>query len=425
MVNSRKTYRATMSQVATWSATAPVAGATWVHLPVIGAPEPKYDVELTNAQRANANAASSMELFKRKGIFQYPLETQFFTGTLGIDGALGDGAISSYFLESLWDSYWGGVGAHAFAGTTCTGVGTGKSSDLTVGSTANCVAGQCILVAFAATGTWEIAAIEKVVDGTHLTLDHDLTTQPANLDVVYGGHTYMVTRGQRTKADYILVEKAAGETGAHSILGGPCQVMNASLEGLAAGGDLRIKMMIEGQTWIQSGTGHTVSTALAPTTFTKNAFTGAPIVARGGQVRINGTAVCMAEGKVDFNVMHEWLQCSSGVMGRDNPMVVGCEAPTITVVEPYLAARKVAEEAQSGFPVLLSHSVGTTAAAAARGSMAVFMPNAQVIAPEGPYSANTLGTSSTFVGRDPAESSDAVIAAQLTQPIYFTLFGGN
>lgn len=417
-MSTQKKYRVTTSQVATYGATAPVAGATWKHIPQIGQVKPGYPSNPSDANIANSNGASSMRYIKNKGPFTFTLETPFYTGNLAIDGASGDGPIGSYFLESQWDSYWGAVGAHVFAGTTCTGTGTGLSSDLTVTTTTGCVAGQGICVAFAATGLWEFAHITKVVDATHLTLDHDLSATPAAADVVYGGHTYMMTTGQRTKADYYLVEMDG-----HSVLGGAAQVFSAKLAGLAAGSDLRIQMAIEGADWVQSGTGHTVSTQLQPSSFTKNQFTGSPIIAKGGMAIINGTRVCMADGSVDFGVAHEWNDCGSGPNGRDNPAVVGCEAPTINIVEPYLAARKVAEEAGTGFPMMLAHSVGSTAAAAARGAFSVFMPNAQVTAPEAPYAQSQLGMASAFVGRNPAESSNAVLAL-LTQPIYFTLYGG-
>ncbi|WP_196301508.1 hypothetical protein, partial [Streptococcus pneumoniae] len=67
----------------------------------------------------------------------------------------------------------------------------------------------------------------------------------------------------------------------------------------------------------------------------------------------------------------------------------------------------------------------TTAAAAARGGFSVFLPNAQVTAPEAPYGQSQLGTASAFEGRNPAESPVANIAANLTQPVYFTIFGGK
>jgi hypothetical protein len=419
-MSTMKKYRVNTSQVATYGATAPVAGATWVHIPQIGQVKPAYPTNYSDANIANNAGAASMRYVTNKGPFTFALETMFHTGTLGIDGASGDGVIGSYYLESQWDSYWGGVGAHVFAGTTCTGVGTGMTTDLTVTTTAGCVAGQGILVAFAATGLWEFAHIVKVTDGTHLTLDHDLAATPAAADVVYGGHTYMMTTGQRTKADYYLVEMDG-----HSVLGGPGQVFSAKLAGLAAGSDLRIQMGVECADWVQSGTGHTVSTALAPTSFVKNAFTGSPIIAKGGMAIINGTRVCMADGGVDFGVTHEWNPCASGTNGRDNPSVVSVEKPTISIVEPYLAARKIAEEVGTGFPMMIAHSVGSTAAAAARGGFSVFFPNAQTTSPEAQYGQSQLGMASAFEGRTPAESPVANIAANLTQPVYFTIFGGK
>jgi hypothetical protein len=408
-MTTERIYRVNASEVATYGTAAPGVGETWTHVPQIGRPRPPVGVNFDDANVENSLGLSSTRYVANDGPFAYPIETQLFTGTKGEDGAGADTSPTAAYLHNLWLSLFGmaAVANPAPVGTTAGAAsGPGKTTDLQTAAsgTANWAVGDGIMC------NGQVNFVEKVVDSTHATLMYDFSPTPSPGDVIYCGFNFSAVNGVRTKYEYLTVEESG-----HGWLYGPGQVMSGKIAGMAAGNGLRVQMGFEG---------NSIAAGVTPTTFTPNAFTGQPAIAKGGQCVINQTATAIAEASCDFGIIKNWLEDATAVNGRGGVEIAGQEA-TVTIVEPYLAQRVTDYRAGTTFPLMIAFTVGSTNAAKARGWVGLFIPNAQLDpTAEGLYSQNQLGLASTFKSHNPALSSDAIIAANCTKACYLSIGGG-
>lgn len=382
-------------------ASAQVAGASWIHLPVEGTPEGTREIGIDTAAVSNARGNDSVDYptVRKGGISGLVIPT--FGGNVGLDGAGGDSAPTTVFLQALLENYFNGTFA-SHAGTTTSTNGIGSSGDpLDVTSATGITVGSALMV------NGEFRFVESI-SGTAVVLNQPLSAAPSNGDVVYGGFSIGVTLGNSVDHYLAINEELANGEGTQYYAG---EVMALQLTGLAAGNGLKWNIGFESNTWTDEVT---------PSSFTANAYTAAPVVAAAGEVLVNGTATCISDGSVDFGVRKEWVPCSTGEQGRDGVEVFGA-SPTATITEYYTASRLTQYTGRTGIDVMFAFSNGSTNAAKARHAIAVWMPNAQVMT-AGAAVGNLRGMSTTFNARDPDSTQ---VAAGITSPIYLAIFGGR
>lgn len=405
-MSSAKVLRVNYSEVATRATAAPTNGSTWTHVPVLDFPLPDLQQGVDTAQEANNTGTASLDYATVRRA-PYSFSTHVFTGTKGDDGAGSDTDPSSCFMQKPLESYFGVAARNAW-GLTASAVtvgaasGAGKTGDLVVNSTTSIAVGDGLMIG------GEIRFVEKVVDATHLTLNVDLSSSPSNATVVYAGYNFKPTLGEYAKYIYMDVERDG-----HSWLLGPGKFTGLKL-GVTAKGLLKYDWNYDGETW---------TSGFAPSSFVENAFTGSPVVASSGQVYFGTTATCISEGSIDFGVLHEDQPCATGTNGTDGLEIVGSMGAKASVKTFYAAGDFTAFGARTAQQFQFGWTVGSTAAAQARGSVAVWMPNAQVMVKEDSIQSQ-VGESVEIMARSPQKSTDAIIAANCTSAVYYTVFGG-
>ena len=396
---SNSVRRYNYATVSAYTDTAPVAGDTWTHLPLEGAPEGTREQAVDAAAVANARGNDSPDYATVKRGELGGIVVPTFGGTLGLDGAGGDTAPTSVFLDALHASYFG-VAKVSAAGTTCTTNGVGSVADpMDVTSATGLVVGMAVQV----NGQFRVIT---AISGTAIVLNADLSPAPANLDPVYASFMYKPTLGELASYLYINEELANGE----GYLYGPGRITALSLNGLAAGNGLKWGATFQGNTWTDDVT---------PASFTANAFTASPLVAAAGEVMVSGTSTCISDGSVDFGVKHQWRPCATATEGRDGAEIIGA-SPSVSVTEYFSASRLTQFTGRTGLNVMLAFSNGATNAAKARHAVVVWMPNAQAMT-AGAAIDGVRGMSTSFAGRDP---TSAQVTAGITAPIYLSIFGG-
>jgi hypothetical protein len=393
--------RYTFAEVATYTTAGPDAAATWTHIPIEGTPEGTREMATDAAAVSNARGNDSMDYpTVRRGALS-GLVVPAFGGNVAFDGAAGDSPPTSFYLQKMFEHYFGADAVSA-AGTTTTSTGIGSAGDpLDVTSATGLVVGMAL----------EVNGEFRVITGIStnaITLDQDLSAAPAPGDVVYASWMVKPTLGELAEYLYISEELANGE-GYLYMQGKPNALQ---LTGLAAGNGLKWTLGFESNDFEE--------VPVVPNTFTPNAFTAQPPVVASADVSVAGTSTCISDGSVDFGVKHEWRACATAVNGRDGMEIIGC-SPTVNVTEYFSSSRLSQFTGRAGLNVRLAFTNGSSNLAKARHAIVVWMPNAQCNT-AGAAIGNIRGMSTTFLGRDP---TTAQIAAGVTAPIYLSIFGGR
>jgi hypothetical protein len=403
-VGSALVNRYNHAEVATYATTAPTNASTWTDSAVLGAPMPVLEMGEDAALQANTRGASS-NAYPTVRKCSIDLQTRLHTGNKGLDGSGGDSDPTNPFHPLLLKSLFNGAGSAAFTGTTAAAAsGAGRTAPLKVTSATNLAVGMAIM------WSGEVAFI-KAISGTDITLNRDFSSSPANLDVIYGAFNYGLALGDQSTYLYQLVERDG-----HRWLLGPGAVMNAKLSGLASGQGLRMDWSYQGGYW----TG-----GFAPSTFTPNVYTDSPIVGKSGQYYVDNTSRLLSEATLDFGIQKEWRESPNGTEGLDGVEVVGQSAPTLSGKHFYASGDWSKYQARTSFELMGAFSVGSTAAEKARGTVAFYMPNAQMVVKEG-TAQNQVASDVTIVGRNPQDPVSGVLSyTSLVAPLYFAVFGGR
>jgi hypothetical protein len=405
-MSSAKPLRVNEAEVATFTTTAPVAGSTWRHVPVIESPLPTRTQERDEALEGNSRGTDSM-VYPTVQSSEYQFQTRIYTGTTGTEDTAS--AISPFMQRALED-YFGYDADTAFSGTTVAAAsGPGQSSALKVTSASNISVGD--ILGFGGTDTQsppiEFRAV-TAISGTDVTLNADLTDADnyASGAIVYGGAQFVPTLGLRAKHHYLNVE----ENGRSTLIG-PGKFTGLSITGMAAAGAARYNWTFQGNDF---------AAGVTPDTFTPNAFTGSPIVTKGMQIYVGTVATQVAELGVEFNFGHEWKMDGTATHGRAGIELVNVGGSRVSFKEYHVAQRETDWEAQSGVSVFGAAYVGSTRAAGSRGAIAFFIPNATLVTTRDKLN-NQTSLSTVFEARDP---TSAQVTAGLTSSIYYCVFGG-
>lgn len=403
MGRSARVNRVSIHERATFDAADPGAGSTWIHMPAI---EPGFITktqEVDDAQISNLYGGRSPDRATVQSS-SYSFSVPFFTGSAAFDGASGDSDPTSFYCQPLWENF------HCRAATTIAGTtvasssGPGQSSALKVTSATGMLVGMALMV-----GT-EVRFI-TAISGTDITLDDDLGTS-SNYDagtIIYGG--FFLRPDLATYAKYIDVNH---QMSTHSDMLKKGRVSGLTIDGMEAKSGLKLNWSI---------TGDGFGAGVTPNTMTDNAFTGAMIVAQGGTIQVNGTARACTLSSVNYGFEHSERTTSStsgATNGRDGWELTAL-SPTIELESYYSSTDWTAYTGRTETPLSIVMSVGSTNAARARGTLAIFMPNTQRdVSDTRPN--NQVGTKATFKGLLP---TSAQISSGLLYPIYTTIFGGR
>lgn len=395
------------SEVATAGATAPVAGATWTHLPAIGTPRGSIDQAYDDVNQTNSRGNKVATRPTRKS-GKISLELPFLTGTLGLDGAGGDSAPTSCYLQKCIEAAFGGVannngsGTQAdFAGTTLTTGGTTSIPKFT--AVTNLRVGD--FVAFDT--TFQVRQV-TAISGSDVTIDRAITSA-ANGVVVYGFFNFRAYKDGDTGASEKHLYITHVMQG-HEDMFGPGRPV-ITWESLTAGAGLRIKMDFDGNQWADGVT---------PSSLPDTVFTGAELVGVGATLAINGTETQANIKSLTNGIQYAWHNATTGTEGRDGLRIMGQLDPVLTLSTLYADADRTAYGDGTAVPVVGNVSVGSTAAAKARGTFAFAMPNAQRVFKHG-IEDNMDKSDLTFMGRDPTEAQRT---AGLNHPLYIGIAGG-
>lgn len=392
----------TYSEVATFATTAPAAGATWLPLPAIGNPRIKKEQGIDEAQETNLYGARSPHYSTAKAS-SFGCQTRIYTGTKAFDGVGGDSDPAACFLQKAHEHYFGMAASAAFTGTTV-GVasGPGNTTPLIVTSAANLAVGMGIQVGS------EIRFI-TAISGVNITLNADLLVAAnyVSTTAIYGAFNFRPTLGNFTKKLYVN-----HQIHGHSDMAGPMQVSSWKIGGLGAKDGLRLDLGF---------TGSSYAAGVTPSSQPTNAYVS-PIVAVAGTILINGSARAVVTGSIDPGCKWEPVTTSSTSGAVDG--VEGWEMTEVTPsaeLESYYASADWTDYAAStARDIMIAHQVGSTNAAKARGSIAVWMPQGQMTVDDSQPN-NQVGQKLSIKGNVP---TTAQITAGLTSPVYVAIFGG-
>lgn len=404
MRGSAAVARYSLAEVATYATAAPADSAYTTLLSVEGTPESQRVQASDPVAVANLRGNIHPDVATHRHSTLPGIVIPTYGGNVAFDGAGGDSPPARQHVEKCLQSLFGTDGANAFAGNTiASGGGAGVTAPLKLTDSTGLVATAGIYVA----GEF---AVVKEVDGQDVTLFHDLVGGiPADGTPVYGSRVYSPTMGDRAKYHYLNEERANGEGYTH----GPGRFDTGGLSGLGAGGALKWNFTFLSNDW--------TDTPVNVASYPANEFTADPVVAAAGKVAINGVATCIADGSINFGIKHARVPCATGTNGFDGIELVAPVEPVINVSEYSSTTRMTQYRGRTGIPVLVGFSNGSTNATRARHSIAVFLPNAQVMTNPGAV-ADLRGLATQFVGRDP---TPAQVAAGIDKSIYLYVFGGR
>lgn len=399
-MTTAKYGRYSIAEVATFATDAPVAGSTWAHIPALERPIPKKTQNTDNAQESSNDGALSPAWITTRDA-SIALQMRVHTGSLGFDGASGDADPTSLFAQKLLESYFGAAAYGSFTGTTISG---GTTAEPTFTSVSNLRVGDAVAIETAAGGA-EIRFVTKIATST-VTLDRAITAATNGLKV-YGAWNFRPTLGVYAPHHYVNCE-----LGAEDVLLGPGRATEFKIEGLAAQQGARYSFGFAADKY---------AAGVTPTSLTSAAvaYTGAPLVSKAGTLAIAGTAVSCPDLSIDPGVKHAPLAGGDGANGRTGWEIVGCE-PSVDITEYFSATRWTQYEAQTGVSFVFTLPSGSTSALVKRGSLAVYIPNAQVVV-EHSVVDGVAGSKVKLIGRRPTA---AQIANGISLPFYFSVFGG-
>jgi hypothetical protein len=400
-VGSNLVRRYSFREETAFGSDAPVAGDTWTMLPVEGTPEGTRNQEVDAAAVSNPRGNDAEDFPTRKSAEMGGLVCPLYGGNVAFDGASGDSPPTSFYLQKIYENFFG-MDALSFAGTTTTSTGVGSVADpLDLTSVTGLVPGMSLQV----NGQFRNVAS---ISGNEVVLDEDLSPAPESGDVVYGAWMLKPTVGELASYLYILEELANAER----YLYGPGKPTALQINGIAAGNGLKVGFGLSANSW--------TAPAFAPSAAPANAFTALPPVVASADISVAGVSTCIRDGSVDFGVKSEWRDCATGPEGRDGMEISG-SSPVIGVNEYFTAGRLAQFQARTGLNVRMTFTNGATNLAKARHAVNIWMPNAQCNT-AGAAAGNLRGMQTTFMGRDPTV---AQVAAGLTAPIYLNIYGGR
>lgn len=398
----------TYTDVATFSTTAPTAGATWEHIGAIDLGDPKLVQDFDEADESGADGSSSLMYPTAKGS-AFDFSTRHYTGTKAFDGTGGDTDPTKCFYQLLFDSYFGMLVENAFTGNTVASGGPGASTPVTLtGGGANINPGHALM--FGAVGGSAAEIRNVTIRSTNVvTLDDDLDTAAnyAASAIVYGGWNWRPTMTAYAKHLYLNWEAAH-----RSVMLGPGQVVSLKLKQFGARQALR---------WEFGFAGDTYATGVTPSSLTKvtERYTGAPLVAVGAPVTINGTDTLVEGLEIDFGIKKEPIVATSGTNGLAGWENVEC-VPTVSWTEYYSAQRWTDYAAATAYPLRLNATVGGTNVQRARGAIAVYAPQVNFKVEE----ARLNGQRAMKVSGVCKRPTPTQLSNSLSASIALTIFGG-
>lgn len=394
-VSSAKVTRVTVIGDKQVSDAAPAGSDTWVHVPVLENPTPVKEMGIDEATEGNDYGAASAPL-PTSPKATLAMTTRVYGGSKRFAAATDPTAC---YCQALLESYFGQAKNIAFTGTTIAATsGPGKTTPLKVTSATGLAAGMAVQHGV----TNEIGFV-TAISGTDISLDRDWTTYAAGPDVA-GAFNFSPAIGDAASSAKLIYVNH--ERDSHKSLLGEGAVFGFQLQGLAANSSLQYAFSAEFDDW-QAG--------VTLDTFTRNAFTTANLVSKGGKVLINGTeSICISDGSVDFGVGHEWVECASGTNGRDGVAYVSA-MPTASFTEYYSSTRWDDYRAQTGKTFHMSFANSGYQA------VAVFFPNATFTVAEG-----AIGSKEGYPVSVRANMPTAAqVTAGLTKPVYYAVFSGE
>ncbi len=401
-VSSAKVTRVTVIGDKQVSDPAPDGAATWVHVPVLENPVPVKEMGIDEATEGNDYGAATAPLPTAPKA-TLAMTTRVYGGSKTFDGSGGSSDPTTCFAQALLESYFGAARDITFTSTTIEAAsGPGKTTPLKVLSAASMVVGGAIQhqttkeIAF-------ITAINTTATPDEVTLDRDFTTYTA-AGVVGGAFNFSPAIGDAASSAKLIYVNH--ERDSHKSLLGEGAVFGFQLQGLAANSSLQYAFNAEFDDW-QAG--------VTLSNFTRNAFTTANLVSKGGKVLVNGTeSICISDGSLDFGVGHEWVECASGTNGRDGVAYVSA-MPTASFTEYYSSTRWDDYRAQTGKTFHMSFANSGYQA------VAVFFPNATFTVAEG-----AIGSKEGYPVTVRANMPTAAqVTAGLTKPVYYAVFSGE
>lgn len=391
---SSKVARYSVSGVSGWNEAAPGSGATWVHIPALDAPLPKLEQLTDVAQESDNDGASSLDYptVRSSGI---SVSARIHTGTAAFGG--GDTAPSTYFMQPALESYFGQA-ATTFAGTTVASGGSAEAPNFT--SVSGLAVGQAVQIG-------QYVAFVGGISGNTVTLNRGISSGAGA--AVYGAHNLSPAIGEAPAYHYVNAEYSAAYNG----LLGPGRFTKLAIQGGAAKGGLRYAVDFSADTF----TGSVTPSSL---TYTAPAYLGPTLVGKGADIAINSDNLTVADLSFDFGVQHEEIAATTGNNGRAGWMITGCE-PTAEFSEYFVSDRFDQGYTRSGVDfIAVVPGDRTSNATRARTSLAVWMPNAQIVVEPSAISGQN-GQKVKVVGKRPTAAQKA---AGLTSPVYFAIFGG-
>lgn len=394
-VSSAKITRVTYVGDKQVSDTAPVAGASWVHLPVLENPTPVREMGVDEATEGNDYGAASTPVATAPRA-TLAATTRVYGGSKTFGAATDP---TSCYAQALLESYFGAASSNGFGGTTiAASSGLGKTTPLKVTSASGMAVGMAVQNA----STYEIGFI-TAISGTDITLDRDFTTAVSTTEL-RGAFNFSPAIGDSASSAKLIYVNHSRDS--HKSLLGEGAVFGLQLQGLAANSSLQYAFNMEFDDWVSGVT---------ESSFVRNAFTTSSIISKGGKVIVNGTeSVCISDGSVDFGVAHEWVECASGTNGRDGVAYVSV-SPTATFTEYYSSTRWDDYRAQTGKTFHMSF------ASSALPAVAVFFPNATFTVAEG-----AIGSKEGYPVTVRANMPTAAqVTAGLTKPVYYAVFSGE
>lgn len=394
-VSSAKVTRVTVIGDKQVSDAAPAGSDTWVHVPVLENPVPVKEMGIDEATEGNDYGAATAPLPTAPKA-TLAMTTRVYGGSKRFAAATDP---TSCYCQALLESYFGQAKNIAFTGTTiASSSGPGKTTPLKVTSASGLAVGMAVQHGV----TNEIGFV-TAISGTDISLDRDWTTYAAGPDVV-GAFNFSPAIGDAASSAKLIYVNH--ERDSHKSLLGEGAVFGFQLQGLAANSSLQYAFNAEFDDW-QAG--------VTLSSFTRNAFTTANLVSKGGKVLVNGTeSICISDGSVDFGVGHEWVECASGTNGRDG--VAYTQAmPTASFTEYYSSTRWDDYRAQTGKTFHMSFANSGYQA------VAVFFPNATFTVAEG-----AIGSKEGYPVTVRANMPTAAqVTAGLTKPVYYAVFSGE
>ena len=378
----------------------------WQTINCEGVPKSTKENMLAAARETNS-VGTSARSYRQRARSELPFKSKLFHG----DAAA---TATRCYLKEVLEDYMNATATQTpTAMTVAVASGAGKTAALKVNSTAGCAAGQGIFVGPAASSAGEFAVIVAVVNGTDLTLDHDVAAANyASGSTVYPCFNFLPAMGAKTS--YLWLNQ---ELSGHADLLGAGTITDLKLTGLGAGEGGFLEAVFQGDAF---------AAGVTPTTALDYYSNNGIIVAKGSPVHIDNTEVAVADVSFMPNLRHSWQPATSGTNGRQGTSMVGMDNPVLEITEYYVAGRWSSYEGRSPIPVRATFFGGalSTNAQKATGGIAIFMPACEVEVEEAELD-GMRAQKVKFKGISPAYAPAAYGFSGLTKPFSIHVIGGD